>query len=228
GTAGIPAARLRTALIIAQVAVSLFLLVGAGLLLRSFGRILHVSPGFEQEGAIAADLAPAGPAYADADVRERYFENALRAAAGVPGVVADGGISIIPTRGKYGQTYGIEGYELRSGEPLPTDEFRSVLPGYFSAMRQPIVVGRDVAVSDDVKAPNVVLVNEAWVRRYFPGRDVVGRRIKVDTERHRDSFRTIVGVVGDAREYGLDEPVPPVFYFAATQEPPDSMTLIAR
>src|SRR5207248_4345518 len=131
GTAGIPAARLRTALIIAQVAVSLFLLVGAGLLLRSFGRILHVSPGFEPEGAIAADLAPAGPAYADADVRERYFENALHAAAGVPGVVAAGGISIIPTRGKDGPTCGVEGYELRSGEPLPTDEFRSVLPGYF-------------------------------------------------------------------------------------------------
>src|SRR5207245_10534598 len=77
GTADVPAARLRTALVIAQVAVCLFLLVGAGLLLRSFGRILDVSPGFDPEGAIAADLAPAGPAYADPDVRERYFEESL-------------------------------------------------------------------------------------------------------------------------------------------------------
>jgi putative ABC transport system permease protein len=228
GTAGAPAARLRTALIVAQVAVSLFLLVGAGLLLRSFARILAVAPGFDPEGALAAELAPAGPAYKDDDVRERYFENALRAAAGVPGVTAAGGIQVIPMRGKWGQTYTIEGYPLQSGEPPPTDEFRCVLPGYFSAMRQPIVAGRDVAASDEAKAPQVVLVNEAWVRRYFPGRDVIGQRIQVDTERHRKAWRTIVGVVGDAREYGLDQPVPPVFYFAAAQEPPTTMTLVVR
>jgi predicted permease len=228
GTAGVPAARLRTALIMAQVAVSLFLLVGAGLLLRSFAQVLRVSPGFDPEGAIAAELAPAGPAYADADVRERYFESALRAAAGIPGVTAAGGISVIPTRGKWGQTYSIEGYELRPGEPLPTDEFRAVLPGYFAAMRQPIMAGREFTAADDAKASNVVLVNEAWVRRYFPGRDVIGRRINVDTDRHRDAWRTIVGVVGDAREYGLDEPVPPVFYFAAAQEPPDFITIVVR
>jgi putative ABC transport system permease protein len=228
GTAGVPAARLRTALVIAQVAVCLFLLVGAGLLLRSFAQILHVSPGFEPEGAIAAELAPAGPAYADADVRERYFEEALRVAAALPGVTAAGEIVLLPTRGKFGQTYEIEGYERATGEPLPTDEFRSVLPGYFAAMRQRMVAGRDFSAADDAKAPPVVLVNEAWVRRYFPGRDVVGRRILVDTERHRDTWWTVVGVVSDAREYGLDEPVPPVFYFSAPQEPLEKMTLVVR
>jgi predicted permease len=228
GSAGVPAARLRTALVVAQVAVSLFLLVGAGLLLRSFAQVLRVSPGFDPEGTIAAELAPAGPAYADPEVRERYFERALGAAAAIPGVTAAGGINLIPTRGKFGQTYSIEGHELRAGEPLPTDEFRCVLPGYFTAMRQPIVAGREFSAADDAKAPNVILVNEAWVRRYFPGRDVIGRRMNVDTDRHRDAWRTIVGVVGDAREYGLDEPVPPVFYFAAAQEPPDFMTIVVR
>ena len=228
GSAGVPAARLRTALVVAQVAVSLFLLVGAGLLLRSFAQVLRVSPGFDPEGAIAAELAPAGPAYGNPDVRERYFENGLGAAAAMPGVDAAGGISVIPTRGKWGQTYSIEGYEPRAGEPLPTDEFRAVLPGYFAAMRQPVLAGREFSAAADAKAPNVVLVNEAWVRRYFPGRDVIGRRINVDTDRHRDAWRTIVGVVADAREYGLDEPVPPVFYFAAAQEPPDFVTIVVR
>ena len=228
GTAGAPAARLRAILVVAQVAVCLFLLAGAGLLLRSFGQLLHVSPGFEPRGAIAAELAPAGASYADSAVRERYFEQALRVAATLPGVSAAGGINLLPTRGKFGQTYLIEGYELRSGEPPPTDEFRCVLPGYFSAMRQRVVAGRDFSTADDSKAPPVVLVNEAWVRRYLPGREVVGRRIQVDTDRSPNAWRTIVGVVADAREYGLDQPVPPVFYFAAAQEPPQSMTLVVR
>jgi putative ABC transport system permease protein len=228
GTADVPAARLRTALVIAQVAVCLFLLVGAGLLLRSFGRILDVSPGFDPEGAIAADLAPAGPAYADPDVRERYFEESLRVAKALPGVTAAGAILILPTRGKYGQTYEIEGYQRAGGEPLPTDEFRTVLPGYFAAMRQHVVAGRDFSAADDAKAPPVVLVNEAWARRYLPGQEVVGRRIKIDTERHRDAWWTVVGVVSDAREYGLDEPVPPVFYYSSPQEPDKRMTLVVR
>jgi predicted permease len=229
GTSGVPAARLRTALVMAQVAVSLFLLVGAGLLLRSFSSILRVSPGFDPEGAIAAEINPAGPAYESPEARERYFERALRTAAEVPGVTAAGANMVLPTRGKYGQTYLIEGYEMRAGEALPTDEFRATLPGYFAAMRQGIVSGRDFSFDDDAKAPDVVLVNEAWVRRYFPGRDVVGRRILVETDRRpKDGWRTIVGVVADAREYGLDQPVPPLFYFAAAQETPDFMTLVVR
>ena len=116
GTAGVPAARLRTALVIAQVAISLFLLVGAGLLLRSFSSILRVSPGFDPEGAIAAEINPAGPAYQNPEARERYFERALRTAAEVPGVTAAGANMLLPTRGKYGQTYSIEGFEMRAGE----------------------------------------------------------------------------------------------------------------
>ncbi|TMA46036.1 MAG: permease, partial [Deltaproteobacteria bacterium] len=95
-------------------------------------------------------------------------------------------------------------------------------------MRQRILAGRDFSAADDAKAPLVVLVNDAWARRYFPGKEVVGRRIKIDTERHRDAWWTIVGVVSDAREYGLDEAVPPVFYYSAPQEPPDQMTLVVR
>jgi putative ABC transport system permease protein len=228
GSASAPAARLRTALVIAQVAVCLFLLAGAGLLLRSFGEILRVSPGFDAEGAIAADLVPAGPAYAEPDARERYFEEAVRVAGALPGVESAGAILLLPTRGRYGQSYEIEGYERAGSEPLPTDEFRMVLPGYFPAMRQRIVHGRDLSAADGAKAPLVLLVNEAWVRRYSPGRDPLGRRLKIDTDRHRDAWWTIVGVVSDAREYGLDEPVPPAFYWSSPQEPADRMTVVVR
>ena len=227
GTSGAPANRLRSALVIAQVAVCLFLLAGAGLMLRSFSRLLQVSPGFDPEGAIAADVTPAGPAYDDDAARMRFFESALRAAASLPGVESAGGINLLPTRGSYGLTYFIEGYEPRAGEPQPSDQIRRAMPGYFATLRQRVVAGRELSASDDRKGPLVALVNEAWVRRYFPGQDVLGKRIRLDSKRSGE-WRSIVGVVADARERGLDRPVPPVYYFAAAQHPPEQMTIVVR
>ncbi len=227
GTSGLPAARLRMALIVAQVAVCLFLLAGAGLMLRSFSRLLDVSPGFEAEGAVSAELTPAGPAYDDDTARMRYFDEALRAAASLPGVQEAGGIDVMPMQGNYGLSYFIEGYEPRPGEAQPSDQIRRAMPGYFAAMRQRVVAGREFTGADDPKAPAVALVNEAWVRRYFPGKDVLGHRIRLDSKRGGE-WRTIVGVVSDARERGLDRPAPPVYYFAAAQMPPEQMMLVAR
>ncbi|TMA31319.1 MAG: FtsX-like permease family protein, partial [Deltaproteobacteria bacterium] len=183
--------RLRSFLVAAQVAISIFLLAGAGLMLRSFGRLVSVSPGFEVEGAMTAVLAPAGPTYdmGDGDVggtlpgyaaRRRYFADAIRAASALPGAQATGGIDRVPTVRGWSQTYFIEGFELRPGEPNPTDEMRFVMPGYFAAMRQPLIAGRDFTAADDAKAGPVVIVNQAWVRRYFPGRDVIGKRFRID------------------------------------------------
>ena len=227
GTSGLPATRLRMALIVAQVAVCLFLLAGAGLMLRSFSRLLDVSPGFEPEGAVSAEITPAGPAYDDDAARMRYFEQALRATASLPGVQHAGGIDVMPMQGNYGLSYFIEGYEPRAGEPQPSDQIRRAMPGYFATMRQRVVGGREFTAGDDAKAPAVALVNEAWVRRYFPGKDVLGRRIRLDSKRSGE-WRTIVGVVSDARERGLDRPAPPVYYFAAAQMPPEQMMLVAR
>jgi len=227
GTSGLPAGRLRRALIVAQVAVCLFLLAGAGLMLRSFSRLLDVSPGFEAEGAISAELTPAGPAYDDDAARMRYFDRTLRAAASLPGVQQAGAIDVLPMQGNYGLSYFIEGYEPRAGEPQPSDQIRRAMPGYFAAMKQRVVDGREFTAGDDANAPAIALVNEAWVRRYFPGKDVLGRRIRLDSRRGGE-WRTIVGVVSDARERGLDRPAPPVYYFAAAQMPPEQMMLVAR
>src|ERR1700674_5202464 len=99
------------------------------------------------------------------------------------------------------------------------------MPGYFAAMREPVVAGRDCSSTDDARAPLVALVNQAWLRRYFPGRDVIGKRIRLDSKEH-GQWRTIVGVVSDAREFGLEKPAPPVYYFAALQDRPDMMTVV--
>jgi len=228
GTSGAPAARLRSVLVAAQVAVSLCLLAAAGLMLRSFAEVLRVSPGFESEGVIAAVLAPGGPAYDDSEAgRTQYFDRALAAAAQMPGAQAVGAIDRLPTRGNYSLSYFIEGYEQRPGETQPSDAIRRAWPGYFAAVRERVVAGREFTAADDAKAPQVALVNEAWVRRYFPGQDVVGKRIRLDSKEN-GGWRTIVGVVADARERGLDRPAPPVYYFAAAQYAPDQMTLVVR
>ena len=229
GSAGAHATRLRSVLVGAQVAISLVLLAGAGLMVRSFATLLRVSPGFEPEGAVAAILMPAGPAYEDGAARRRYFGDALRAAAALPGVERAGGIDRLPATGsRYSLSYFIEGYEPAPGEPQPADETRRALPGHFAALRQRVVAGREFADADDARAPLAALVNEAWVRRYFPGREVVGRRIRLDSKTN-GGWRTIVGVVADAREFGLDRPAPPVYYFAALQDPvPDMMSVVVR
>ena len=227
GTAGTPAARLRAALVAGQVAVCLILLAGAGLMLRSFSGLLQVSPGFDPEGAVTGELSPAGGAYDDDGRRLRYFEEGLRAAAALPGVEAAGGINVLPTRGSYGLSYFIEGYQPQAGEPQPSNQIRFASPGYFAALRQQIISGREFTWADDGKAPLIALVNEAWVRRYFPGRDVLGQRIRLDSKR-RGEWRTIVGVVADTRERGLDRPAPPVYYFAALQFPPEQMNVVVR
>jgi predicted permease len=177
---------------------------------------------------VAAILTPAGPAYdRDEAARERYFEEALRAAERIPGVRAAGGVDVLPTRGNYGLSYFIEGYEPRAGEPQPSDQIRRAMPGYFATMRQRVLAGREFVAGDDAKAPLVALVNESWVRRYFPGKDVLGQRIRLDSKQGGE-WRTIVGVVADARERGLDKPVLPVYYFAAAQLPPEQMAIVVR
>jgi predicted permease len=221
--------KLRSLLVAGQFAISLALLASAGLVLRGFAHLLQTSPGFDPEGVLAVRLVPGGTAYDDDVARQRYFDRAFSALAALPGVQESGAIDRLPMEGDYRLSYAIEGYTPPPGDPGVSDVFRRVMPGYFHALRQPVAAGRELTPSDDAKAPLVALVNEAWVRRYFPGRDVIGTRIRMDSRDPAVSqWRTVVGVVGDAHETGLDKPAQPVYYFAASQMPPDQMTVVLR
>jgi predicted permease len=226
GTAGPRAGRLRSSLVVAQVALSLMLLIGAGLLLRSFAQVLAVNPGFEAQGVLAATVAPAGPRYeSDREARAAYFSEGLRRLTELPGVVAAGGIQVAPLGGRTDRSYEIEGYTLQPGQPGIDDEIRITTPGYFRTMETPVLSGREFAASDDAKAPHVALVNQAWVRAYFPGRDVIGKRLRYHSQ---DAWRTIVGVVADSHDFGFDKPTPPVFYVPVAQFPPLQLTFMVR
>jgi predicted permease len=218
--------KLRAALVVAQVGLSLVLLAFAGLFLRSFARILDVPPGFQAEHVIATRVSLSGPGYSSEEPEARYWAEAVRRASALPGVEAAGAINVAPLGGQTDWSYTIEGYVKRPGEPGTDDQFRRATAGVFHTLRIPVLQGREFEVGDDAKAPFVALVNQAWVRRYFPGQDVIGKRLRNGGD--KSPWRTIVGVVGDAHDLGLDEPTPPVYYAPEAQQPDDRMTLFVR
>jgi putative ABC transport system permease protein len=223
--------RLRSVLVTGQFALSLALLASAALVLRSFARLLHVNPGFDPVGVVEVRAEPGGAVFDDDATRQRYFQRAFEALSALPSVQSIGGVDRVPNEGSFQLTYFIEGYTPAAGENQPSDSIRRAWPGNFRTLRQPVVEGREFTASDDAKAPEVAIVNQAWARRYFPGQSVIGKRIRLDAtgpEAIYAHWRTIVGVVGDAREEGLDRPVKPVYYFASAQMPPDRMTFVLR
>jgi predicted permease len=232
GSASPHAARLRSALVAGQIALSLLLLVGAGLLLRSFANVLRVDPGFDADGVVAAQVSLSGPAYVKSEASVRYWEEALRRVSALPGVEAAGGVNIPPLEGHSDWSFTIEGYTPPSREASPDEEFRRATPGYFATLRIPLSRGREFALADDARAPYVAMVNEAWVRRFFPGQDVLGKRIRFGEEKQDESefarWRTIVGVVADTHDFGLEKPSPPVYWMPASQLPDTDMVMFVR
>ncbi|MFL5312209.1 MAG: ABC transporter permease [Myxococcales bacterium] len=223
GSAGPSRGRLRRGLVVGQFALSLMLLAGAGLLLRSFAEVLRVRPGFDA-GVLAAQVTLGGSQYEDRAAQQRYWTDVVRRIAAIPGVESAGAISEPPLEGRGDWSYHIEGYEAKPGE-FPDDELRQATPGYFRTMRIH-VGGREFSDGDDERAPLVLLVNEAWVRRFFPGEDVIGRQIRLGN--HKGKPRSIVGVVGDSHDLGLDGPTPPMLFLPQAQLASSRMTLMVR
>ena len=224
--AGRSRGRLRRALVVGQFAMSLMLLLGAGLLLRSFGEVLRVRPGFDSSGVLAAQVTLGGARYEAIEAQQRYWADAVRRVDAIPGVEAAGAISAAPLGETSDWSYLVEGYELRPGQAGLDDQMRQVTPGYFRAMRIPVHQGRDVSEADDARAPLVLFVNEAWVRRFFPGQDVIGRGIRLGDKKSKP--RSIAGVVGDSHDLGLDAPTPPTLFVPQAQLGTDRMTLMVR
>jgi len=175
---------------------------------------------------LAARVTLGGSAYEADEAQQRYWAEAVRRVAAIPGVEAAGAIGGAPLEGIGDWSYKIEGYEPKAGESYPDDQLRQVTPGYFRAMRIAVRQGRDLSESDDAKAPLVLIVNEAWVRRFFPGQDVVGRRLRLGDAQGKP--RSIVGVVADSHDLGLDAPTPPMLFAPQAQLGTPRLTLMVR
>jgi putative ABC transport system permease protein len=224
-TAGPAGGHLRSALIAAEVALSVLLLASAVLLIRSFERLTHVDPGFRAPQVLTFQLAIPAAMYqgrTPATVYERLYDRLRR----LPGIDAVAGVNILPLSGNYScDGMQIEGHEVPPGQ-TPCAEVRSVSVDYFRALGIPLQRGRLFTMNDNERSKHVILINEALARRYFPGEDPIGRRI-VYASRLQNDPREIVGVIGDVHHFGLDAAPTPEFYTPELQPPTyGSMTVV--
>jgi len=228
---GAKAGRARAALVVTQVALALVLLLGAGLMLKSFRELSRISPGFEPQGALVGTVSLPQPKYADNLKAGAFWAELSQRAAALPGVKAAGAISILPLTGRGDRSFEIEGYTPPPGVPGPDEEIRIVTPDYFRALGQPLVAGRALSDSDGADAPATVVVNQAFAKRYFKDGSAMGRRIRPHGSVRTGvawPWTTIVGVVSDAREWGLELEARPAMYYPARQVVPNRMTLVVR
>ncbi|CAA9301835.1 MAG: Acidobacterial duplicated orphan permease (function unknown), partial [uncultured Gemmatimonadaceae bacterium] len=234
GSGGRGRSTFRNALVVAQFAVSLVLLAGAGLLLRTFAALLATDTGMRTEHALTmrVPLPVPSPRYPTPDAAvARFYAPLLERVRAIPGVAGAGTITKLPLQesGMNGNfTIGGKSYATVSEEPFA--EIRVVSPGYFAALGIP-VRGRDVAASDGGTGQQVVLVNAELARRYFPGEDPIGREIYFGRPSPTNPPNVIVGVVGSVRQSALDRPPDPELYAPYSQAGPlgvSEVSLVVR
>ena len=212
GGAGVRGAGLRNALVVSEFALALVLLIGAGLLMRTFFALNATDPGLVTSGVLTMSVSVPEDKYPKDAMWRRFYEPALERIQALPGVRAAGIISLLPLAdwGWNGEFH-VEGRPPDEPGHRPFAEFREISPGYFRAMGIRILKGRDFGRQDSATAPPVVLINDALAKRYFAGQDPVGRRIEWD------GWRTIVGVAASTRQAGLNRDPFPELYLAAAQ-----------
>ena len=229
-TAGAGRRRLRDALIVAQVAVSFMLLTGAGLMIRSLLKLQQVDPGFNPEKVLTIGLNPNWSKYRTREQYRDFYRRLLERVERQPEVLSAAVGSTYPLNpegisfGPWNRNYVIEGRPLADSEPAPQADFRSVSPGYFGTIRLPLIRGRAFTEQDHEDAPEVALINQALARHRWGEEDPIGKRVSFN---RGETWITVVGVVGDVKQYGLNREVTDEFYRPMAQFPSGN-NLLAR
>jgi putative ABC transport system permease protein len=219
--------RSRDLLVVAEISVALVLLLGAGLLLRSFIALSRVDTGIAARNLLTFDIVLRGRAYDSDQSRLSFYNEVLRSLSGLPGVSAAAGAVTLPIGGdNFGTGVQIEGQPIpRPGQELRAG-YRIVTPNYFRTMGIPIRAGRDFRDSDTRDSAPVVIVNETFARQW-PARDAIGRRVRFGPD-DSDPWMTVIGIVGDVRHQGPDTPPVPEIYEPAARRPFSGMTFVIR
>jgi putative ABC transport system permease protein len=210
-------------LIVSEIALTLMLLVGAGLLAKSFWRLESTDPGFRADHVLTLQTSLPISRYPEGD-EIPFYERLVERLSPLPGVTKVGAVNILPLSGNYScDSFEIEGRPSPRGE-APCAEARSITPDYFAAMGIPLSHGRAFARQDTEASPGVAIIDEKMAATYWPGRDPIGTRIT-----HQKIPRVIVGVVGGVRHFGLDRGVTPQMYIPHAQQPSyHTMNLVIR
>ncbi len=204
-TASYDRRRSQLLLVSSELAIAQVLLVAAGLLLASFGRLVSVEPGFDPRDLVAMDVSLPGAKYRNPGDRIRFHEEVLDRLSATPGVRTAAMAMSAPMRSSITRGVWIEGRPPLAPGQFQLMAFLTVSEDYFSGTGMRIVRGRGITREDNARSPDIVVVNQAFVRRYFPGQDPIGKRIGYGSPNDAHYWRTIVGVVADTREQ-LGEP----------------------
>jgi len=217
---------IRTSLLVGEVAMSIILLVGAVLLLRSFARLTSVDPGFRAEHVLAFRVALPNVSYREDHHRIAFFERLIRDLDALPDVTAAGAIHSLPMRDNYYLSFTARGRPAPKPGESPSASYRAISPGYPATLGIPLLRGRLFNERDAEKAPMVAIVDQKFVDRFFPDEDPIGQGI--DIGNGTDGFYEIVGVVGNTRQDSLDAEPAPTMYVPYAQSAFPGMWVVAR
>lgn len=228
--------RFRGALVVVEFALSLVLMIAAGLLLRSFGRLMAVNPGFDSNNVLLARIwlpVPNNPEldpYRPPAKRAGFVKEVLRRTSELPGVQyaaigAGNGVPLMDTNRP--GSFTIEDQPV-TDDNLPRTKFASVSADYFRVLGTPLIRGRYFTPGDDENAPRVILVDETLAQRYFSNTDPIGQRIKPGRRESNNTWLTIVGIVGNIKNEGFDQPDQPHLYIPILQNPGYAMAVYVR
>ncbi|HWO02379.1 MAG TPA: ABC transporter permease [Blastocatellia bacterium] len=220
--------RFRGALVVSEVALSLVLLIGAGLMIRSFVQLLHSSPGLNPDNVLTLDVGLPRTKYTGPQ-QAAFFQQVIERMKTLPGVQSAGAIYPLPMSGaEEGTGFIIEGKPDRELGDRRIAGPRWVSPDYFNTMGIALLRGRELSERDGADSPQVVIINEAMAASYFPDEEPLGNRVAFDLKDNQPNWREIVGVVRDVKHSAIDTEPKPEMYFPFTQVPTFFMTLVLR
>src|SRR5215472_4385269 len=223
------AGRARNVLLVGEVALSMMLLAGAGLLVRSFAGLRSVSPGFDPEGLLTLDVSVPEAHYKNSLALEGYWDRALSNLGGLPGVTSVDAVTPLPLSGDdWSSSFSVEGRNIPEKDQ-PSAELRWATPNYLRTLGIPLRKGRTFTDADRLGAARVLLISETAARMFFPAGDAIGQKVNFGARGgYEKNEGEIVGIVGDVRHFGLDAPIAPTFYVPLSQAGIDGATFVIR
>ena len=225
GMRGASRIRLRGLLVVSEVALAVTLVIGAGLLLRSFANVLQVEPGFDPTNVLAMEMTPLQSKYPEPQQRIRLYQQTIERLETLPGVQAAGAVHRLPLTGNSAIPTFVEGRPAPPPDEVPSVNYRAVSPGYFDTLQIPLIRGRLFTGEEGWETGGVVLINQAMAKNYWPSEDPLGARLGPSAE---GPWLEVIGVVGDVRESSLDTDAEIAMYLPYLQAPVPTMTLLVR
>ncbi len=216
--------RFRGMLVVTEVALSLVLLIGAGLMIRSFARLLSVDPGFNPGSVLTAFVSLPPSKYPEPQQQAAFFQQLIERTRNLPGVLSAAAASDLPLFGGNSTAFDVEGRPPSAPGQRGLIDYRMISPEYFQAMGMRLMKGRAFSERDTLDTPQVVIINATTAARFFPNEDPIGKRIGLSGP---TDWREVVGVIGDVRNYGLDAEVKPEAYIPFLQNAPGYLAGVA-